>query len=210
MSESSAWRASSPGTHREEKIMNNNRWRTVDIVVAAVIAVAFGVVFWAWNLLWNGAASGIPLPGRAFMYGVWLVPAVLGALVVRKPGAAFFTETVAALVSVALGTEWGWTIAVQGPIEALAGELAFALFVWRLYTLPVAVLAGALSGLAAALYDVFVWLPLYSVSVRVGDVIITVVSSAVVAGVGGWALVRALAQTGVLDRFPSGRERAAV
>ena len=27
-------------------------WRTVDIVVAAVIAVAFGVVFWAWNALW--------------------------------------------------------------------------------------------------------------------------------------------------------------
>ena len=26
-------------------------WRTVDIVVAAVIAVAFGVVFWAWNVV---------------------------------------------------------------------------------------------------------------------------------------------------------------
>jgi energy-coupling factor transport system permease protein len=191
--------------------MNNNRWRTVDIVVAAVIAVAFGVVFWAWNLLWNGAASGIPLPGRAFMYGVWLVPAVLGALVVRKPGAAFFTETVAALVSVALGTEWGWTIAVQGPIEALAGELAFALFVWRLYTLPVAMLAGALAGLAAALYDVFVWYPGYAWGTfRIPYLAITVVSAAIVAGVGGWALVRALAQTGVLDRFPSGRERAAV
>ena len=35
----------------------SNRWRTVDIVVAAIIAVAFGVVFWAWNLLWNGQTS---------------------------------------------------------------------------------------------------------------------------------------------------------
>jgi energy-coupling factor transport system substrate-specific component len=191
--------------------MGNNRWRTVDIVVAAVIAVAFGVVFWAWNQLWLGPATAIPLPGRAFMYGVWLVPAVLGALVVRKPGAAFFTETVAALVSVALGTEWGWTIAVQGPIEALAGEVAFALFVWRVYALPVAVLAGALSGLAAALYDVFVWYPGYAWGAfRIPYLAITVASCAVVAGVGGWALVRALAQTGALDRFPSGRERAAV
>ena len=32
------------------------RWRTVDIVVTAVLGVAFGVVFWAWNLLW--AATG--------------------------------------------------------------------------------------------------------------------------------------------------------
>ena len=51
-----------------------------------------------------GACSGtarprrIPLPaGAAVIYGVWLVPAVLGGLVIRKPGAALFTETVAAL-----------------------------------------------------------------------------------------------------------------
>ena len=82
----------------------NNRWRTVDIVVAAVLGVAFGVVFWAWGLLWNGPADAIPLPFRAVLYGMWLVPAVVGALIIRKPGAAFFTLTVAALVSVALGS----------------------------------------------------------------------------------------------------------
>ena len=64
----------------------NNRWRTIDIVIASIIAVAFGVIFWAWNLLWNGPADAIPLPGRAVIYGMWLVPAVLGALIVRKPG----------------------------------------------------------------------------------------------------------------------------
>src|SRR5690349_20866614 len=80
----------------------NNRWRTVDIVIASIIAVAFGVIFWAWGLLWNGPADAIPLPGRAVIYGVWLVPAVLGALIVRKPGAAFYTLSLAALVSVAI------------------------------------------------------------------------------------------------------------
>ncbi|TMG62871.1 MAG: hypothetical protein E6H87_03580, partial [Chloroflexi bacterium] len=30
-------------------------WRTVDIVVAAAIAIAFGVVFWAWNQVWAAA-----------------------------------------------------------------------------------------------------------------------------------------------------------
>jgi energy-coupling factor transport system substrate-specific component len=29
------------------------RWRTVDIVVTAVLGVAFGVVFWAWNLTYG-------------------------------------------------------------------------------------------------------------------------------------------------------------
>src|SRR6185312_3513803 len=103
-----------------------------------------------WGVLWNGPANAIPLPGRAFMYGVWLVPAVLGGLIIRKPGAAFFTETVAAIVSLALGTVWGWTLVVQGPIEALGAELAFALLAYRSFGLVAACLAGALSGLAAS------------------------------------------------------------
>jgi energy-coupling factor transport system permease protein len=189
------------------------RWRTIDIVVASVIAVAFGVVFWAWNLLWGGPANAIPLPGRAFMYGVWLIPAVLGGLVIRKPGAAFYTETVAALVSVALGTEWGLQLAIQGPIEALAGELAFALLLYRSWGLFAAALAGLFAGLGASIYDIIVWYPAGEydfASFRLPYVLIAAASSVVVAGLGSYALAKALAQTGVLDRFAAGRERVAV
>jgi energy-coupling factor transport system substrate-specific component len=188
-----------------------NRWRTIDIVIASVLGVAFGVIFWAWGLLWNGPADAIPLPGRALLYGVWLVPGVLGALVVRKPGAAFYTLTLAALVSVALGTSWGWTLVVQGPLEAAAAELAFALFAYRSYRLPVALLAATLAGLAASIYDVFVWYPGTAWgSFRLPYILLTAVSSLLLAGLGSIALTRALANTGVLDRFPAGRERPAV
>ncbi|GAA4577056.1 ECF transporter S component [Micromonospora coerulea] len=188
-----------------------NRWRTIDIVIASVLGVAFGVIFWAWGLLWNGPADAIPLPGRAVLYGVWLVPAVLGALIIRKPGAAFFTLTFAALVSVALGSSWGWTLVVQGPLEAAAAELAFAAFGYRNFRLPVALLAGTLAGLAASIYDVFVWYPGTAWgSFRLPYILITAVSSLLVAGLGSVALTRALAGTGVLDRFPAGRERATV
>lgn len=190
-----------------------NRWRTVDIVVTAVIGVAFGVVFWAWNSLWNGPADAIPLPGRAFLYGMWLVPAVLGGLIIRKPGAAFFAETVAAVVSMAIGSAWGWTLLIQGPVEALAAELAFALFVYRRFNVVVASLAGALGGAGASLYDIFVWYPASdydTASMRLPYVGIAVVSSLVIAGVGAFLLTGALAQTGVLDRFPAGRQRVAV
>ena len=193
------------------KYDNPNRWRTVDVIVSSVIAVAFGVIFWAWGLLYNGPADAIPLPGRAALYGVWLVPAVLGALVIRKPGAAFYTETLAALVSVALGTVWGWTLVIQGPIEALAAELAFALFAYRVFRLPVAALAAVFAGVAASLYDKVVWYKDLSwTSFGLPYVAITAASSLVIAGLGSYALTRALAQTGALDRFPVGRERATV
>jgi energy-coupling factor transport system permease protein len=190
------------------------RWRTVDIVVASVLGVAFGVVFWAWTALWEGPASVIPLPGRAFMYGMWLLPAVLGGLILRKPGAAVYTETVAAVVAIALGSVWGWTIFFQGVLEGLGAELAFALFAYRAFGLVVVALAGTLAGIVAGVFDVVVWYPAKdgydTLTWHLPYVGITAASSLVIAGIGGWLLTRALAGTGVLDRFPSGRERVPV
>ena len=68
------------------------RWRVVDIVVASVIGVAVGVVFWAWGVVWGPISAPIEalLPGlQAAPAAVWLVAGVLGALIIRKPGAAF-------------------------------------------------------------------------------------------------------------------------
>ncbi|MER7165255.1 ECF transporter S component [Micromonospora sp. NPDC000207] len=192
---------------------DNNRWRTIDIVVAAVIAVSFGVIFWAWGLLWRAVdpAFAAAPASQAIMYGVWLVPAVLGGLVIRKPGAALFCEAVAATVSALLGAEWGGITIVQGLIQGLGAELAFAAFRYRSFRLPVAVLAGALTGLSAALFDFFTWNVEYAlVSYRLPYAALTVVSAALIAGVGGHYLTRALAGTGVLDRFPAGRDRTLV
>ena len=35
------------------------RWRVVDIVVASVIGVAVGVVFWAWGVVWGPISAPI-------------------------------------------------------------------------------------------------------------------------------------------------------
>ncbi|TML21007.1 MAG: ATP-binding cassette domain-containing protein [Actinobacteria bacterium] len=129
--------------------MDSNRWRTVDIVVAAVIAVAFGVIFFAWNNVWevSSAFNGFP-PLRALLNGVWLVPAVLGPLVVRKPGAGLFTETVAAVISAVLGSPWGLITVLYGLFQGVAGEAAFAATFYRSSRLPVALAGGALAGAA--------------------------------------------------------------
>lgn len=189
------------------------RWRTVDVVTASVIAVTFGVVFWAWNFVWSateGLFAFFP-PAQTLLYGLWLLPAVLGGLIIRKPGAALFTETVAALVSALLGAKWGATVIPQGLVQGLGAELAFAALRYRRYSLPPAVLAGALTGISAAGYDFLVWNSEYAlVTYRVPYALITIVSSTLVAGVGSWALTRALVGTGVLDRFAVGRERAPI
>ncbi|HLL65595.1 MAG TPA: ECF transporter S component [Micromonosporaceae bacterium] len=188
-------------------------WRTVDILVASAIAVAFAVVFWAWNTLWSTtkpAFAGFP-PAQALLYGVWLLPAVLGGLIIRKPGAAVYCETLAAIIAALLGSEWGLMTIPQGVAEGIGAELAFLIFAYRSFNLPVAMLAGALGGLTATLFDAFVWYPGLSwTTFRLPYIGFGMLSALVIAGIGGWAMTRALAQTGVLDRFASGRERAAV
>ena len=187
-----------------------NRWRTVDIVVTAVLGVAFGVVFWAWNLLWaaTGAAFTAFPPAQAFMYGVWLLPAVVAPLIIRKPGAALFAETIAAIVSALLGAQWGVQVVLYGLIQGLAGELGFALFRYRRFGWVQALLSAALAGAAAAVLDLVYYYPVWTAGWKLTYVVVVVASTVVVCGIGGTALVRALARTGALSSFAAGRSRA--
>ena len=192
----------------------NHRWRTVDIVVAAVLAAAFGAIFQVWNIIWSGGGGPFSFykPAEALIYGVWLLPAVLAGYVIRKPGAALFTETLAAAISLLLGSPYGAVVILQGAIEGLGAELGFAATRYRVWRPWTAALSGALGGLAATLFDVlYGYYPNTSwLTFRLPYILFGTLSSLVIAGLGSVALTRGLARTGVLDRFPAGRERTAV
>ena len=185
------------------------RWRTVDIIVTAVLGVAFGVVFWAWNLLWaaTGAAFTAFPPAQALLYGVWLLPAVIAPLIIRKPGAAIFAETIAAVVSALLGAQWGAQVVVYGLLEGLAGEIGYAVFRYRRFGWLQATLSAIAAGAAAAVLDLVYWYPVWSAGWKLTYVLVVVGSTVVVCGIGGMALVRALARTGALSSFAAGRRR---
>lgn len=181
-------------------------WRVVDIVVAAVIAVAFGVVFQGWNILWETTTFVAP-PVRGAIYGVWMIPAVLVPLVLRRPGAALFGETVAAIASMMFGAQWGLLTVVYGLAQGAAAELAFAFTLYRRWTLPVALGAGAAAGLAGALLDLAFFYADWGIDWQVLYTVLVVASSSTVAGLGSWLLLRALVATGVLRDFAAGREQ---
>ena len=187
------------------------RWRVIDIVVAAVLGVAVGLLFLLWNPTSDPAreALGVLIPGlSALLGGVWLLPGVLGGLVVRKPGAALFTSLVASAVSMLVANSWGWLTVESGLVQGLGAELIFALFLYRRWGIGAAMLAGAASGVAMGVNDLILWYPGSTTEFTVIYVAAAVVSGTVLAGVVSWLLTRALAKTGVLGRFAAGRERA--
>jgi energy-coupling factor transport system substrate-specific component len=181
-------------------------WRIVDIVVAGVLGVAGGLVFAVWNIGYTAMSGWLVPPASALVAGVWLFPAVLGGLVVRRPGAAVYTELVAATVSALIGNEWGFATVWYGLVEGLGAEVVFALLLYRAFGLVPALLAGAGAGVAVGLLDSLLYFPeLLDVTGKLAYVGLAVLSGVVIAGLGGWALTRALARTGVLHGLSSGR-----
>ena len=182
----------------------DTRWRTRDIVVAAVLGVAFGVVFWAWGFAWAGLAplnSAIPVFQDLF-YAVWLVPAVLAPLIIRKPGAALFAEMVAAGLSALLGSQWGVDTLLSGFVQGAAAELVFAFTLYRVWSLPVLGLAAVASAAAAWIHDWVLYYPEVAIEIQVARGIAMAISAVVIVALGSQALVRSLRRAGVLEGFP--------
>jgi energy-coupling factor transport system substrate-specific component len=196
--------------------MNVNRtdwtWRTVDIVVAAAIAIAFGVVIWGWNQLWAAATPAfVAIPAaQNILYGMWLLPAVLGGLIIRKPGAALFTELVAAAVSAILGSQWGLDALASGFVQGIGAEVVFFAMRYRVWTIPVVAAAAVASALTAWVHDVALYYLDIGVGPQLAILAFMVVSAIVIAGIGSWLLMRSLVQTGVLAQFPAGRAQQRV
>lgn len=186
------------------------KWRVVDILVASVLGIAVGVVFLVWNSVgyaWYVAANSATPGLGGIATGGWLIGGTLGGLIIRKPGAALYVEVLAAVTSMAGGSQWSISTVYSGIVQGIGAELVFLIFGYRVFNMLVAVLAGIGSGLAALLFEglngTFAkgieYVTIYGVSMCI--------SGALIAGVLMYFVVRALAATGALDRFAAGRER---
>lgn len=196
----------------ETAVAQRHSWRVIDIVVAAVLGVAIGLLFWVWNSIggvWFGAMDALTPGLGGLAVGIWLLGGVVGGLVIRKPGAAILVEVVAAVVSMMIGNVWGVSTVLSGIAQGLGAELIFLLFLYKRFTLPVAMLAGVGAAVGAWVFEMFYGTTpniLKTLEFNVIYLGAVAISGAVLAGLVGWMLVRALARTGALSRFAAGRE----
>lgn len=186
----------------------SRRWRVVDLVTATAIAAASGLVFWVWDFICTAplALFGAVTPGfEGMLNAFWLFAGPLAAIIIRKPGAALYAETVAAMLELLLGNQWGaGGSLVVGIMQGIGAELGFALLAYRVWNLASTMLSGALAGLGCGIYY---WItnPGWG-ALRASVYLVTsVVSGALIAGGLSWVLYRMLMKTGALDHFASGR-----
>ena len=177
------------------------KWRVVDIAVASVIGVASALIYWVVAIATAAPWSALEaiIPGLAGVFnGLWLFAGPLAAIIVRKPGAAVYAEVVAGVLEALMGNMWGgvetFLIAL---VQGLFAEIAFLVFAYRKWNLPVTILSGALSGVACWGYSFLTNLQAIDVFQTYGVVYVltTVISGIVFAGVLMWYLYIALAKT---------------
>lgn len=96
---------------------------------------------------------------------------------------------------------------IIGICQGLTAEIGFAIFAYKRWDLLSTTIAGTLAGLGCFLYN---WTvnPAWAGLRIVVSCVTSVISGALVAGVLMYLLQQAIAKTGVLDRFESGRAKA--
>ena len=186
------------------------RWRVVDITVASVIGVASSLIYWAAVFLYNatGPAMEAAIPGLSgLLNGLWLFAAPLAAIIVRKPGAAVYAEVVAAVLEAIFGNQWGISTLYIGLVQGILAEAAFLIVAYRKWNLGITALSGFLAGVGCWGYTFFTNLQAIDWGGAYGliNLLTTLVSGVLVSGVAVWYLYIAIARTGALDRFESGR-----
>lgn len=185
------------------------RWRTVDLLTVAFLGAAFGIAYWGWGLLYQGPSTALGNlfpPLAAFLYAPWLMAGVVGGLVVRRPGAALLCEVIAAVVEMLPGSQWGFSTLVSGILQGLGAELAFLILGYGSFGVLAAMFAGALAAPVEAIYELYTYYPDWSFGYQVVYVVSFAVGGAVLAGLGGWLITKALARAGALGAFPPGQE----
>ena len=185
-------------------------WRTQDYVLLGILAVVFGALYWWWLQPWLGAAALVPgaaQVGQELAFGVWFISGLLGGYIIRRPGAAFLGETLAAFAEVLLGAPAGPILVVTGIMQALGPELVFASTGYRHWGWRTMLLAGAAAALVAMPWNWF-RLGYFALppALLLGLLVTRLVGGAL-AGALAKLLGDALARSGALSYYPIGRER---
>ncbi|MCO6558229.1 MAG: ECF transporter S component [Bifidobacterium sp.] len=190
----------------------NLKWRVVDIAVASVIGVVSTFIYWAAALLYGPIGSPLDalIPGLGgLMNGFWLFAGPLAAVIVRKPGAATYAEVVAGVLEALLGNSWGgmetFLIAL---VQGLCAEVVFLCVAYKVWNLITVTLSGVVSAIGCWAYTFFTHLQGFNMMGAYGIwyLVATIISGGLVAGVLMWYLYIAIAKTGAIDKFASGRQ----
>lgn len=183
-------------------------WKLKEIVLMSLFGVVFGIVYLLFVHVGNIWAGVIGPLAYEWMFGIWFIVSIISMYIIRKPGAAFFPETLAALIEVVLGHAAGPRLILSGVVQGLGAEAAFALTRYRHFTLPILMLSGAGAAIFSFVYGYFMsGYAALDPSFVILMLTLRILSGAIIAGIGGKYIADGLFATGSLRGYAIARAR---
>lgn len=188
-----------------------NTWKLKDILMVAITAMLFGVVYLGAVYLGSYLTAlltpvGLGILGNEPVFGVWFMAAIFTSYVIQKPGVGVVAEMLAALLEVLMGNFYGPIIFVSGFIQGIGAEIGFGIFRYKTFTYATTTIAAAGCTVLS-----FLWTGLrYSYwnldpKLVLAIFVIRLISSILFCGIGCKLLGDALARSGVLKGYALGQ-----
>lgn len=183
-------------------------WKLKEVVLMSLFSVVFGIVYLLFlhvGNIWSGFIGPI---AYEWIFGIWFIVSIICMYIIRKPGAAVISETIAAAVEVLLGNAVGPRLILAGVIQGLGAEAAFAATRYRRFDIWVLMLAGVGASVFSFVYGYFMGgFTVFSTGYVLLMFGLRIVSGAMIAGVGGKAIVDGLLATGSLRGYAITRSK---
>lgn len=180
-----------------------SQWKLRDIVVLSSLSVVFAVIYLLFLQIGNVLVGFMGPMGYEVIFGIWFIVSIIATYIIRKPGAAVISETVAGLIEVLIGNAVGPILIVSALIQGLGAEAVFAATRYRNYSTKVLMLAGVGSAVFSFAWGYFrSGYAAYSVGLIIAMFVVRCISGAFISGLLGKWIADALANTGVLRSFP--------
>ena len=177
-------------------------WKLKEVVLMSLFSVVFGIIYLLFLHAGNIWAGFIGPIAYEWIFGIWFIVSIICMYIIRKPGAAVISETIAAAVEVLLGNAVGPRLILAGVIQGLGAEAAFAATGYKKFNIWVLMLAGVGASIFSFVYGYFMGgFTVFSTGYVLLMLGLRILSGALIAGVGGKAVVDGLLATGALRGY---------
>ena len=183
------------------------KWKLKDILMIAVCAVLFGVIFLGATYA-GGALYGVLLPlgmpslGYEPFYGLYFMAVAFAIYVIRKPGVGIVAEILAAVIETLMGNFFGPIIILSGFVQGAGFELIFALTGYKKFDTKTMILAAVICSCVTLVYNLIVsGYNLIAIPVLALMLVVRIVSAIVIDALVTPKLANGLAKAGVLNGY---------
>ena len=185
-------------------------WSLRETLIVSVLGAVFGVLYLGWVQVWLVLQAIFGPVTMDIVMGFWFVVSIIAAAIIRKPGVALVSEVMAAAVQVLLGSPAGLLLLLTGLVQGAGAEAVFAATRWRRYSLAVLMAAG----MGAAVFSfAYTWVRFDYGALAPGLLVamfaLRLASGALLGGLLGHVIVKALHRTGVLSGLAIDRDARA-